>query len=392
MLAAAVCYSELDHHSHSRRRMFHLIFGLPWLVVLVRFIQPLPWLWSAKAVLAVLLLLASQYHLFSRISSGSVFSPEFPRWLVIGFNVLFGAIVLLAVLQIALDLVSVVLALAKGRWIAVPPLVRYGLGAAALVTASIGVANAIRVPPLTSIEIAIPGLPPSFDGYRMLQLTDMHISRLFPRTWAEAVVARSNALAPDVILITGDLIDGRLDDRRADVAPFAGLRARDGVIAIPGNHEYFFGYTGWMAHFAALGMTVLENAHVSIARSDGAITVAGVTDLSAQAHGLPGPDLAQALNGTRPGAPVILLDHQPREARKAADAGVALQLSGHTHGGMVLGLDRLVSRPNNGFVSGLYTVGGLQLYVNNGTGLWPGFALRLGRPSELTVITLRRKT
>ncbi|KQR69412.1 metallophosphoesterase [Rhizobium sp. Leaf341] len=372
--------------------MFHLIFGLPWLVVLVRFIQPLPWLWSAKAVLAVLLLLASQYHLFSRISSGSVFSPEFPRWLVIGFNVLFGAIVLLAVLQIALDLVSVVLALAKGRWIAVPPLVRYGLGAAALVTASIGVANAIRVPPLTSIEIAIPGLPPSFDGYRMLQLTDMHISRLFPRTWAEAVVARSNALAPDVILITGDLIDGRLDDRRADVAPLAGLRARDGVIAIPGNHEYFFGYTGWMAHFAALGMTVLENAHVSIARSDGAITVAGVTDLSAQAHGLPGPDLAQALKGTRPGAPVILLDHQPREARKAADAGVALQLSGHTHGGMVLGLDRLVSRPNNGFVSGLYTVGGLQLYVNNGTGLWPGFALRLGRPSELTVITLRRKT
>ncbi|KQS72232.1 metallophosphoesterase [Rhizobium sp. Leaf371] len=371
--------------------MFHLIFGLPWLVVLVRFIQPLPWLWSAKAALAILLLLASQYHLFSRISSGSVFSPEFPRWLVIGFNLLFGAIILLAVLQIALDLVSLGLALVKGHWIAVPPVVRYAMGVTALVTAGIGVANAIRVPPLKSIEIAIPDLPPSFDGYRMLQLTDMHISRLFPRAWAEAVVGKANALAPDVIVITGDLIDGSLENRRDDVAPLAGLSARDGVIAIPGNHEYFFGYTGWMAHFASLGMTVLENAHVSVARDGGSITIAGVTDLSARANGLPGPDLAQALKGAPSDAPIILLDHQPREAQTAAAAGVALQLSGHTHGGMVIGLDRLVSGPNNGFVSGLYTVGGLQLYVNNGTGLWPGFALRLGRPSELTVITFRRK-
>jgi predicted MPP superfamily phosphohydrolase len=77
-------------------------------------------------------------------------------------------------------------------------------------------------------------------------------------------------------------------------------------------------------------------------------------------------------------------------APRAADAGVALQLSGHTHGGMVLGLDQLVARGNNGFVSGLYEVGGMQLYVNNGTALWPGFALRLGRPSELTVFTLRQ--
>jgi predicted MPP superfamily phosphohydrolase len=85
----------------------------------------------------------------------------------------------------------------------------------------------------------------------------------------------------------------------------------------------------------------------------------------------------------------VLLDHQPRNAAQAAARGVALQLSGHTHGGMILGLDRLVARANNGFVSGRYTVDGMTLYVNNGTALWPGFALRLGRPSELTRITLR---
>ena len=92
------------------------------------------------------------------------------------------------------------------------------------------------------------------------------------------------------------------------------------------------------------------------------------------------------------GAPVILLDHQPRNARHAASRGVALQLSGHTHGGMIVGLDRVVARANNGFVSGRYDVDGMTLYLNNGTALWPGFALRLGVPSELTRITLRRQT
>jgi predicted MPP superfamily phosphohydrolase len=106
---------------------------------------------------------------------------------------------------------------------------------------------------------------------------------------------------------------------------------------------------------------------------------------------MPNPDLAAALRDAPAEAPVILLDHQPRMAAETAKRGIALQLSGHTHGGMVLGLDRLVARANGGFVSGHYHVGGMQLYVNNGTALWPGFALRLGRPSELTVFTLRRR-
>jgi uncharacterized protein len=90
------------------------------------------------------------------------------------------------------------------------------------------------------------------------------------------------------------------------------------------------------------------------------------------------------------GVPIILLDHQPRAARQAAELGVALQLSGHTHGGMIIGLDRLTARANAGFVSGRYDVDGMTLYVNNGTALWPGFALRLGRTSELTRITLHQ--
>jgi uncharacterized protein len=267
--------------------------------------------------------------------------------------------------------------------------VRYAVGIAAMLLSSLGVHQATRVPPIKHVEIAIPGLPPQFDGYTLLQLTDLHISRLFPKEWTQAMVERSNALGANLIVVTGDLIDGSFDARRADVEPLRNLRAQDGVWVIPGNHEYFFGYEAWMRHYASLGMRVLANDHTVLTRDGGSLVLAGVTDLSAPGARHPAPDLSAALAGAPSDAPIVLLDHQPRTAAQAAARGVALQLSGHTHGGMILGLDRLVARANNGFVSGRYTVGDMTLYVNNGTALWPGFALRLGRPSELTRITLR---
>jgi predicted MPP superfamily phosphohydrolase len=274
--------------------------------------------------------------------------------------------------------------------VSIPDGFRYVMAAVAAALAAVGVHAALRVPPLKDIEICIRGLPSQFDGYTMLQLTDLHISRLFPTVWARAVVERANGLGANLIVVTGDLIDGTLAARRGDVEPLRDLRAEDGVYVIPGNHEYFFGYRSWMAYYAAMGMRLLENDHVILDRHGGQLVLAGVTDLSASHAGFPVPDLAAALKGAPKDAPIILLDHQPREARRSASFGVALQLSGHTHGGMVIGLDRLTARVNAGYVSGRYDVDGMALYVNNGTALWPGFALRLGRPSELTRITLRR--
>jgi uncharacterized protein len=204
------------------------------------------------------------------------------------------------------------------------------------------------------------------------------------------VVEKTNSLDADLIVITGDLIDGSLDIRREDVAPLAGLSARDGVLAVPGNHEYFFEVDRWLKHFPELNMRILANDHAVIERGAGRLVVAGVTDLSARSTGSLEPDLGAALRDAPAGAPIILLDHQPRLAQRAAEKGVALQLSGHTHGGMVRGLDQIVARANNGYVSGFYQVGDMKLYVNNGTGLWPGFALRIGVPAELTEFTLRR--
>ncbi|WP_255356651.1 metallophosphoesterase [Thioclava sp. SK-1] len=190
--------------------------------------------------------------------------------------------------------------------------------------------------------------------------------------------------------MTGDVIDGTLDAREADVAPLAGLRATDGVFVVSGNHEYYFDHDRWMAHYAGLGMIVLHNEHVVLGTRDNGLIVAGVPDRSAHRFGLPGPDLGSALQGAPEGLPVILLNHQPADALLSAGAGVALHLAGHTHGGMIRGLDALIARFNDGFVSGLYRLGNTTLYVNNGTALWPGFAIRLGVPAELSVFILQR--
>lgn len=370
--------------------MFHLMFSAPCLYVIVRFVWPLPWPLPVRVGAALVLLLASQYHLYAKFSSGSVFSPEFPRGVIILFNWAFGAILLIAVLQLVVDLGALLTLLVRRRWLEIPVTLRYGIGTAALLLAAVGVHQAVRVPPVKDIDVAIKDLPPQFDGYTVLQLTDMHISRLFNQPWAHAVVDRSNALGVDLIVVTGDLIDGPLGARRQDVEPLRNLHAPDGVYVIPGNHEYFFDHETWMHYFASLGMIRLNNSHALIERNGARLVLAGVTDLSAPRAGLPGPDLKQALAGAPDHTPIILLDHQPRNARLAASQGVALQLSGHTHGGMIRPLDLIIARANEGFVSGFYDVDGLQLYVNNGTALWPGFALRLGVPSELTRITLRR--
>jgi uncharacterized protein len=367
-----------------------LIFGLIYLLILTRFIWPLQLPLSIKIVGALLALVALQFHRWSRLSSGSVFSPEFPRPVVVIFNWALGTIVLLALLLLLLDVGLLVGIPFHGGIVSAPDKVRYSLAALAAVAAAIGVHQAMRIPPLKDIEICISGLPRQFDGYTILQLTDLHISRLFPASWARGVVERSNELGVDLIAITGDLIDGTLDARRTDIEPLRALKATDGVYVISGNHEYIFGYSTWMAHFAALGLLSLENRHIVLDRNGGMLVLAGITDRASRRTGYPVRDLPAVLEGAPKGVPVILLDHQPSDARYAAALGVALQLSGHTHGGLILGIDRLAARANAGYVSGRYDVDGMTLYVNNGTALWPGFALRLGRPSELTRITLRK--
>ncbi|MGZ3217177.1 metallophosphoesterase [Paracoccus sp. T5] len=369
---------------------FHAATLVIGLIVALRFVGRLPIARLPRHLLMALVLVVAVNRVFSQLLTGALDPIELPRPMIIALSWLFASVLMLAVAQVALDVVTVLRSLAARRMVRPAPWMRLTMGATVLCLSGLGVVQALRLPPVTTVEVAIRDLPAELDGYRVLQLSDLHISKLFPAGWATKVVALANDQGADLVAITGDLVDGLPDRRQDDVAPLQLLKAPDGVYMVPGNHEYYFDYDAWMAVFPTLGLRPLPNSHVVIRRGSADLVVAGVTDLAAGGYGEAQPDLSLALAGAPEGAPVLLLSHQPKLARRAARAGVDLQLSGHTHGGMAVGLSRLVARMNGGFVSGLYHLGDMQIYVSNGTGHTPGFAFRFGVPPEMTMIVLRR--
>ena len=247
--------------------------------------------------------------------------------------------------------------------------------AAAAAVATYGLAHVARGPRVRRVEVALEGLPVA--SYTLVQLTDVHIGPLLGRAFAEALVAQVNALAPDLIVITGDLVDGRLSELRPHIEPLRALHARDGVYCVTGNHEYYWDAERWLEHLRSLGIRILRNEHVTIAE---AFVLAGVDDSTA-AEDLPG-----AVIGRDPALPLVLLAHHPRVIERAAPAGVDLQLSGHTHGGQLLPLGYL-SRLFDPLVAGLARFGATWLYVSEGTGFW-GPPMRVGTTQEITAMTL----
>ena len=187
-----------------------------------------------------------------------------------------------------------------------------------------------------------------------------------------------------------DLVDGLPAARAESAAELRRLRARHGVLACAGNHEYYSGFKAWTEIFSDLGITMLLNGHQVLGIRGRELVLAGVTDPVAARFGLPEPDLATALAGAPDRTARILLDHRPGNAPRNARQDVDLQLSGHTHGGHAPGLNALVALFNHGYVRGWYRVEGMPLYVSSGAGLWNGFPLRVDVPSEIALITLRR--
>lgn len=363
------------------------------LYVVWRVVWPLRVPMSLRGPLGLLVVALALHHRIVARFAGTMASPEIPKAAIAVLATGFTALLLGAVALLLFDAVLLAARLLRCPRVVAAlrrPWLRPSAMGVALLLASYGVWQGMAVPQTRQFDVVIKDLPPQFDGYRVLQLTDIHASRLLTGNWVQQVVDNGNALAPDLVVITGDLVDGTVTARAADVAPLAQLRAPDGVIAITGNHEYYGQYESWMRAFRAQGMQVLENAHTQVTRDGAVLTIAGVTDPVAARYGLPMPNLQAALAGADPAAPVILLDHRPTAARDNAKHGVDLQLSGHTHGGHIVGMNQLVKRANGGFVSGGYAVDGMSLYVSNGAGLWPGFAARIGVPSEITLITLRR--
>nr|WP_218023483.1 metallophosphoesterase [Nocardia altamirensis] len=260
-------------------------------------------------------------------------------------------------------------------------------GAAALAavsTVGYGAHSVLTGPTVKQVTVPLANLPRAGHGYRIAVVSDIHLGPILGRGFAERVVERINGTQPDLIAVVGDLVDGSVEHLRSAVEPLARLRARHGAYFVTGNHEYFSGAEEWMVHVQELGLRLLANSRAELPYFD----LAGVNDIQGKRIG-DGPDFAAALGNRDMGRTAVLLAHQPVQIHDAVKFGVDLQLSGHTHGGQVWP-GNLLAELANPTVAGLEQYGDTQLYVTRGAGAW-GPPVRVGAPSDITVITLASK-
>ncbi|OZI77911.1 metallophosphoesterase [Bordetella genomosp. 12] len=360
----------------------------------LRIIPDLPVGPAAKGA-AILVLIASCILIpLGMLSRSSGRQPWADRLAWIGLLAMgfFSSLFVLTVLRDVVLVLGGLLRLASG----VPDMARLRPASAAAVpllalAGSVwGFCNARRLARIKRIDVPIDGLPPQLDGLSIAQISDIHVGPTIKAPYVQAIVDAVNAQHPDLIAITGDVIDGSVAQLAPHTRPLAGLRAPGGVYLVTGNHEYYSGAAAWIDEFQRLGLTVLLNEHVVLRLRDQPVVVAGVTDFGAGAFD-PGQrsDPARALQGAPANAPVkLLLAHQPRSAAAAAPLGYSLQLSGHTHGGQFFPWGFFV-RLQQPFTAGLHRQDGLWVYTSRGTGYW-GPPMRLAAPSEITLIRLVR--
>jgi predicted MPP superfamily phosphohydrolase len=264
----------------------------------------------------------------------------------------------------------------------------HALMAAGLLSVAGGLAALRRSPRIVEHSIDVADLPPELDGYRIAQLSDVHCGPFTPPARVRRWVDRANALEPDLIAVTGDLITSGGDYVAGVAAELGGLRAPDGVVGCMGNHDYFTDGEVLAGALQSHGMKVLRNTGFTIARGSAQLYVAGVDDTWTQRH-----DVARSLRGRPSGAPTVLLAHDPNLFAEAAAHGVELTLSGHTHGGQIAVPGNTtrwnLARIMTPFTAGLFRSGRCTLYVSRGLGT-TGPPVRVGARPEIAVLKLRR--
>lgn len=254
-----------------------------------------------------------------------------------------------------------------------------------------GLHNARRRAPVVDIEIPISNLPVALNGFTIVQLSDIHVGRTIRKDYVDAIVDKVMTLDTDIVVITGDVVDGSVPDLQRHTAPLSRLQAKHGVYLVTGNHEYYSGAEAWIAEFRRLGLRVLLNEHTVINVDTQSLVLAGVTDYSggdfSPAHR---SNPALALSGAPDNAALrVLMAHQPRSGIAAEAAEFDVQLSGHTHGGQIFPWNFAV-RLQQPFTAGLVRCGKMWMYVSRGTG-YAGPPIRFGAPSEITRIRLVRE-
>lgn len=247
----------------------------------------------------------------------------------------------------------------------------------------------IAGPKLVKIELASRELPAQLDGLRIVHLTDIHIGPNVSSRTVEKIVEKSNSLNPDLVFLTGDILDAFPDKYEKDLKTLSSLKAKHGVFYVYGNHEYYWNFKLSQSAFQKMDFHILENSVYGLNIQGANLQIAGITDPAAARFNEEAPNLSKIAELYQPDAFKILLAHQPFIAPRVSQIGTHLQFSGHTHGGQFFPWNFLIVFFQK-YIKGLYEVGEMQLYVNQGTGYW-GPSLRLGTYSEITEIILRKK-
>ena len=252
--------------------------------------------------------------------------------------------------------------------------------------ASFGVYRAYSPPGVTEFTVKLPGLPRTLDGYSIVQLSDVHIGPVLRQAFLDDLVERANALKPDLLAVTGDLVDGSVEDLGDIVGRMGRLRARHGTYFVSGNHDWYAGWDEWSQALSAMGLTVLRNRWLTIGDAGGSFDLIGLDDYGSR-HVAQGYDFSAALAGRDPSRPSVVLSHQPGSFDDTVKEKLGLQLSGHSHGGQTFpstGISSLIWGPRS---AGYSREGDSQLVVSRGCG-FVGPPMRLGSPPELVKVIL----
>jgi len=240
--------------------------------------------------------------------------------------------------------------------------------------------NQAQEPKIKQIEIKSSKIPLEMSGFSIVQLSDLHLGHLKSVKSIKAIVDRTNSLNPDLIVISGDLIDSPAPEFNDTLRS---LKAKYGVFIVTGNHDYYAGLDNFLETANNTNMTILRNEKATVADT---IELVGINDIQSSMFENKKSDLKMLIEGCDLKKFVVLLSHQPQVFDEAAKLGVDLQLSGHTHAGQVPPMDLLVKFYYK-YPAGLYKKGASYIYTNPGTSYW-GPPLRTFTKSEIVKITL----
>ncbi len=274
--------------------------------------------------------------------------------------------------------------------------VTVGIFLISFLATSYGLWHSLEDPVVKELTVSVKDLPQELSGIKIAQLSDLHQANVFGPERLRRIVNQTNALGADLIVITGDFVDGTVQKRGPELIALKDLRSPLGVFACEGNHEHYVDYDGWMKFLPTLGLTLLRNEHTVLSYHGKDFVLYGVTDRAAERFDREMPDAVKALKGAPETELIISLAHQPRHTKWVLETPTDLMLSGHTHGGQTYLWSIVVAAFNLGYVRGLYSVerndgGETQMYVHSGTGFWTGFLERIGTDNEIVLITLKSK-